>query len=351
MAQIETLTPEQETLIPIYREKWRKIALSTEPIDQGEVAAVIGRLYSIIAETEPEILFFDSPFTTISKLEASKRWNPIKDRLNQQRALLRTQIIEQLSDDLWVWIAENLIEHERLRLHPNQQIHDQIYWQLYSQLGKLPWQSVNRFLNNHLTPNASLSDSAFCDFCISELACSYAAEKWELEQLLLEKCYWIFPFQGTCLVCDRPRILQLDSENRLHAEGEPAIQFADGYRLYACHGVTLPEKYGNVYPHQWQAKWLLEETNAELRRVLIQGIGYARICQELQANELDNWQDYTLLKIDAEADVEPIVLLKMTCPSTNYIHVLRVPPDLQSAREAIAWINWGIDPEEFSSQT
>jgi len=28
-----------------------------------------------------------------------------------------------------------------------------------------------------------------------------------------------------------------------------------------------------------------------------------------------------------------------------------VPPNLTSAREAIGWVNWDIDPEEFSLQT
>jgi len=28
-----------------------------------------------------------------------------------------------------------------------------------------------------------------------------------------------------------------------------------------------------------------------------------------------------------------------------------VPPDMKSAREAIRWVNWGIDPEEFCVQT
>jgi len=31
--KIGELTPEQVALIPVYREKWRAIALSTEPID------------------------------------------------------------------------------------------------------------------------------------------------------------------------------------------------------------------------------------------------------------------------------------------------------------------------------
>ena len=48
---------------------------------------------------------------------------------------------------------------------------------------------------------------------------------------------------------------------------------------------------------------------------------------------------------------EDIYLLKMTCPSTGFIHALRVPPDMRSAKEAIRWVNWDIDPEEFSVQT
>ena len=57
------------------------------------------------------------------------------------------------------------------------------------------------------------------------------------------------------------------------------------------------------------------------------------------------------MKINKQVDIEPIHLLKMICPSTGYIHVLRVPPDLNSAREAIRWINWGIDPEELAVET
>jgi hypothetical protein len=115
-------------------------------------------------------------------------------------------------------------------------------------------------------------------------------------------------------------------------------------------GAGLFQQYW-THLSQWQAKWLLTENNAEIRRILIQQIGYDRICEELQTVELDSWREYTLLKIDAEVDVEPIHLLKMTCPSTNHIHVLRVPPHLTSAREAIRWVNWDVDPEAFVVET
>jgi leucine-rich repeat protein SHOC2 len=46
-----------------------------------------------------------------------------------------------------------------------------------------------------------------------------------------------------------------------------------------------------------------------------------------------------------------MMFLKMTCPSTADIHILRVPPDLTSAEAAITWINHGIHPDKFATQT
>ena len=117
-----------------------------------------------------------------------------------------------------------------------------------------------------------------------------------------------------------------------------------------CFGVYLPRRYW-THLSQWKAEWLLTEENAEVRRVLIQHFGYDRIMQELGASAIDQYREYTLLKIDANIDIEPIHLLKMTCPSTAHIHVLRVPPNLTSAREAIRWVNWDIDPEAFAVET
>jgi leucine-rich repeat protein SHOC2 len=95
----------------------------------------------------------------------------------------------------------------------------------------------------------------------------------------------------------------------------------------------------------------LDEKNAEIRQVLIQQIGYDRICQELDAIDIDTWREYTLLKIGADIDEESMVLLKMTCPSTGHIHILRVPPEMTSAEAAITWVNHGIHPDQFIIQT
>lgn len=100
------------------------------------------------------------------------------------------------------------------------------------------------------------------------------------------------------------------------------------------------------------------ENNAEVGRVLFQAIGYRKSCQELPAIELDTWQEYTLWQINNQVDVEPIYLLKMTCPSTGYIHALRVAPQVRSSKRAsltasaaISWVNWGIEPGDFAVQS
>ena len=321
--------------------RWTAIPNSTERVDRNRAAAAIESAYAAIGKTCPKIIFCSSPHSAITQLEN------LKYPTNQSEffSLFSQQITSP---------------YRPFNLTINWQIRWEL--QLANELDRdFPVASEDWNYATSLFTECHMLDKIWmADFCVSVIKIvlnSEAQKAFECLKQLLVECGWIFALDDVCYACDRPLKLSLDSEDRLHAEGESAIEFADGYKLYSYHGVTLPEKYGQLHPHQWEARWILEEENAELRRVLIQGIGYARICQELQAIELDTWQEYTLLRIDSDIDgfapeeKEPIYLLKMTCPSTGFIHALRVPPDMQSAREAIRWVNWDVDYEEFSVQT
>jgi hypothetical protein len=112
--------------------------------------------------------------------------------------------------------------------------------------------------------------------------------------------------------------------------------------------VMLPRCYWTKLS-EWQPEWLLDTDNAEVRRVLIQQVGYKKICARLGAKAIDSGREYTLLKIDGLEPIydedgeplekEPMLLLKMICPSTGHIHILRVPPRMESAEAAITWVN------------
>ncbi|MBE9117507.1 hypothetical protein IQ249_16530 [Lusitaniella coriacea LEGE 07157] len=335
----DSLSRLQKSLSQSTAKQWKKKFesltpknLNTQEIVEQSVqgfSAVFPDLQERLGEQEPEDLK-DSFTTTATNVEQQLSWLPAK------KTLFRWWFGN-------VFISTTLAKIQGTNHHP---VDAQIQMRLLAEMPKLFQQNPAVFM-----PQSAAIASIGLDFSTSVLNFSIDEKKWQALQSLVRECGWIFSFRRQLVICDRARKINLDDENRLHAEGEPAIQFADGFSIYAHHGVTLPEKYGQLHPEQWEAKWLLEERNAELRRVLIQGIGYARLCQDLDAIELDSWEEYTLLKIENDVDVEPIHLLKMTCPSTAYIHAARVPPNVQSAREAIRWVNWDTDPEAFSQQT
>lgn len=86
------------------------------------------------------------------------------------------------------------------------------------------------------------------DFCISVLKCNVDRQKWNLSKLLLKHCGSFFLYEKVCLICDRPRLVLLDSHGRFHAEGTPAIEFRDGFSIYAYRHIRLPTKYGRFHP-------------------------------------------------------------------------------------------------------
>ncbi len=313
----------------------------TVPIDEQESIKAVKDIYAYMGLEEPKIIFLPSLSVNLKCLpERQELEKGIAERIEQ---ITGKKLSRGLRCFLYNQIQNRLTQNSFSRE----------VWRLFHK--QLEDYDLRILGQSTIMPEELLTMIGSTEFLVREL--NYQLDEEEQEALrclnqLFENCGWIFTFEKVCIVCDRPRKISLDTENRLHAEGEPVIVFSDGWHTgYYYHGVKLPEKYGKLHPHEWQAQWLLEEDNAELRRVLIQAIGYDRICEQLQAQVIDSWQEYTLLRIDADVDVEPIHLLKMTCPSTAKIHTLRVPPQINSARVAVRWVNWDIDPEEFSVQT
>jgi leucine-rich repeat protein SHOC2 len=157
----------------------------------------------------------------------------------------------------------------------------------------------------------------------------------------------------------------LNNLTTIHLSGNPIEDLSILQELLKLNfveffGVNLPRRYWTKLS-EWKSEWLLDEMNVEIRRRLIEQLGYEKICAELNAVQLDVWREYSLLRIDGIERFdswrmrgnphEPMVLLKMICPSTKHIHILRVPPEMTSAEAAITWVNHGIHPDRFIIQT
>ncbi|KYC37181.1 hypothetical protein WA1_47000 [Scytonema hofmannii PCC 7110] len=336
--KIDKIAPKQEALISVYLDKWKKIIFSTEKIHRKKATKSLNKAYALNGLSKPRIIFLDSP-AAIESI-GLQVWIEPRGKLY---SYLSSQFQNQIENPLWHIISAKLF-HGSINEHA-------LLINLYFPLESLIKNHLYR-VDGYETFETKywLAYSCLFDFCISVLNCAYPAEYWYIMQDVAENCGLIFGSESVAIICDRPTKISFDNQNRLHAEAEPAIQFSDGYSVYAYHGVIIPEKYGLSLPQKWQSEWILEEESAKLRHVLIQGIGYARICEELKAVELDLWKDYVLLGIDEGLGVEPLYFLKMICPSTKQIHLLRVPPNINSAKEAICWMNWSINLTDFPMQ-
>lgn len=190
-------------------------------------------------------------------------------------------------------------------------------------------------------PSLELSYLPVLDFAVSALGCAPMSPQWTAVLNYASDCGWAFPFQHACLLIDRPQTWTWDERDRLHGEGKPALRFADRTGVYAYSGVLLPERYAAVRPQLWKSQWLLEEPDADLRQVLLQGIGYPRLLRELRVRELDRWREYTLICLESDragnVASEPVYLLQIASPDTGYIHIAPVPTSVRSAQEAIRW--------------
>ncbi|WP_339749022.1 DUF6745 domain-containing protein [uncultured Rubinisphaera sp.] len=111
---------------------------------------------------------------------------------------------------------------------------------------------------------------------------------------------------------------------------------------------SVPVTHSIVFePEKITSKQVLAEKNAELRRVMIERMGYLKFSEEVGAKELDQDTDAggrrQLLKIEIDGD-EPLVGLACRCPSTNRQYFLRVPPHMKTCHQAAAWMAGFDDP-------
>ena len=131
---------------------------------------------------------------------------------------------------------------------------------------------------------------------------------------------------------------------------------AKGARL-RWNDVQIDERVAFA-PETITAQEIFETTNVELRRVMIERIGYDEFFRQAEAAELDRDMDKggirRLLKVEFEeasgfrGREEPIVVLSVIDPSTGRSYIIRVPPTTTTCRQAAAWIAGFDDPDQYN---
>ena len=115
-------------------------------------------------------------------------------------------------------------------------------------------------------------------------------------------------------------------------------------------GVRVTERVA-FRPETLTVDDILAETNAEVRRVMLERVGFEWFFDRAKAQTLDADRDAggarTLLRLAIPGD-EDLVCVSLTCPSTGRRYVLRVPPATRTARQAAAWLAGFDDPADYA---
>jgi hypothetical protein len=128
-------------------------------------------------------------------------------------------------------------------------------------------------------------------------------------------------------------------DGQIHCDNGPALKNINGEYEYYYENVKVSEKI-ILHPKLITISDILNEKNQSVRNVMIERYGLEKFLNDLKYEIIDSCSnedgESQLLKVKLN-EIEPMMLVKVICPSTKRYYFLRVPPDMKTVKEAIAW--------------
>lgn len=274
--------------MPVVREEWMKIGLSTAPVDRKKLRGLFDRLYAVAKKPGPKfIIQLDNPLHVAIAIA--------------QLRLGDDQVHTQVSDQV------------------NAQVRDLLSgWSFWYDFGQFDvWLSWYDFIGR-------------CGVDVSRMEPTFEVAK---------NCGWSVLFWDWVFVSARPHGIHRDDQGRLHCESGAAVHY-DGFDVFAIHGVRVPEKV-IIAPQSLTPAEIDSERNAEVRRVMIERYGQSHYLMESKAEEIHR-DDFGVLyrkQIPGDEDLVMVKVVNSTPEPDGRFkdYFLRVPPNITRARQAVAW--------------
>lgn len=157
---------------------------------------------------------------------------------------------------------------------------------------------------------------------------------------LLQEVFCIRFFENYCFVCPKPSTFKVDNESRLHNPSGAALSFKETQQLYAWHGTFLPARL-ILQRRSITISAIERQRNLELRRVMLDIYGLERYLRNSNAR-IVGADRFGILYRKRYTRGEPlqIVSVRNSTPEpdgTRKHYLLRVPPEVRTPREAVAW--------------
>jgi hypothetical protein len=324
----ETETRGQQ-LVREIREKWRAIALSTQPLDTDRTEAALTRAYRLMGMEPPQrVLYVESPRQgdTLTRQWAASHALPRSKaagfyaRFDNSMSPAIAGLFEDVER-----MTQRILEAMHLRLRP---LVSSTYCGGQFDAGRLCYEDYKQQTHR---------SGSFVVRGMMDVA---------------QQCGPWWPYADTCVVSARPTQITVDSSNRLHNPHGPALLYADEFKVWALHGVVMEKVMIKRLAHL-SARRIEMTRNVEQRRALMEFYGEARYLKETGARIVHR-DDFGTLYRKEEPEGEPLVMVKVVNstpePDGTYKdYFLRVPPTVHKAKDAVAW-TFGLEPDIYAPQ-
>lgn len=177
-------------------------------------------------------------------------------------------------------------------------------------------------------------------------------EKLDIWLNLFKAAPWYSFYRNVCFVGMYPRTTSFDEQFRLSSRSGPAITFADGYEVFAVEGIVVPRKLIES-PNTISISDIDQQENAAVRRMMVDTYGAARYIQGSAAVLVHEDECGQLYQKEMAGD-EPLLMVRVrnSTPEADgsfKFYFLRVPPNMRTAREAVAW-TFNVSPREYKPE-
>jgi hypothetical protein len=160
---------------------------------------------------------------------------------------------------------------------------------------------------------------------------------------------WWWAFEHVAVLTERPTAVHRDNLGRLHHHGGPALSYPDGFGLHAWRGMPIPPEVAAELS-SLTVERIRNESNAEIRRVMLEHFGFDRYLWESGALAIHRDTYGVLWRVDLPGD-EPLLMVEVVNATpepdgTRRTYFLRVPPNTRTAWGGVAW-TFGLTEEEY----
>lgn len=312
------------------------------PMDRDKFQLALNDAYAVLGKPSPRLLVFNSPFACMTAMR-----DHVEECADTQ---LERSLSPQLRDQLWnplldqlrnqlgecIWVGKDLRRETRDLFESN-------YWYPYPLCidrlqAQLTGQLGDQFGSDGIRDGAFLLKSH--DLCWISLS-TFA--EWvgvnlkpetshylDIISRIRYQCDWWWPFDSVVIASERPVLVGWDDQNRLHCDDgaayAPAVEYADGYKLFSWHGTAVPSHWimgrDNLDP-----KDVMRQGDVEMRAAGAAIVGWTKMLRVLDYRVIDdsgNDDIGQLIELNFPGLGKPGRFLKAVCPR-NGIFVEGVP--------------------------